>query len=78
MERARWRATVVAVGLAMATAGALVPTTTAGAAAPTCTPGTPAVVGSGAGRLTITVPGCTTEACDSFDVRIIAVQSTAN
>jgi outer membrane protein assembly factor BamB len=34
----------------------------AAAAAPTCTPGRPVVIGSGTARLTVTTPGCSTEA----------------
>jgi hypothetical protein len=43
------------------------------AAAPTCTPGKPAVVGSGADRLTVTTPGCPSDAgLTGYRVQVLA------
>lgn len=66
----RWS---IAVGLVVGAVAAVLPASVAAAAAPTCTPAAPAVVGSGADRLTITVPGCATEAgVTGYRIQVLA------
>ncbi len=50
------------VAITLAIVGGALAAVPAAAAAPTCTPAKPAVVGSGADRLTVTVPGCSSDA----------------
>ncbi|MGN6694786.1 MAG: putative Ig domain-containing protein [Aquihabitans sp.] len=48
------------------------------AAAPTCTPGKPAVVGSGADRLTVTTPGCASDAgLTGYRLQVLATAGNA-
>lgn len=57
----RWWVGAVAA-LSLAVVGSGLSAAPAEAAAPTCTPAKPSVVGSGAKRLTVTIPGCTSDA----------------
>ncbi|MCU1369887.1 MAG: Ig family protein [Ilumatobacteraceae bacterium] len=50
------------VAISVAVIGGALAAVPAAAAAPTCTPGKPVVVGSGADRLTVTIPGCSSDA----------------
>ena len=63
----------IAVGLVLGSLAAVLPASVAVAAAPTCTPGAPVVVGSNVDRLTITVPGCATEAgVTGYRIQVLA------
>ncbi|WP_421118270.1 putative Ig domain-containing protein [Aquihabitans daechungensis] len=50
------------MAVSIAVIGGALAAVPAAAAAPTCTPAKPVVVGSGADRLTVTVPGCSSDA----------------
>ena len=71
-----WAAGLAVV--AVAVVGSLLAAAPATAAAPTCTPGKPAVVGSGADRLTVTLPGCASEAgVTGYRLFVLATASNA-
>ena len=57
----RWLVGAIAA-VSIAVVGGAMAAVPASAAVPTCTPGKPAIVGSGAGRLTVTLPGCGSDA----------------
>lgn len=77
-RRASWGVPALAIAMAVGAVGALLPASTALAAAPTCTPAAPSVVGSGADRLTISVPGCASEAgLTGYRVQVLASASEA-
>ena len=66
----RWS---IAFGAVLGSVASLLPSSAALAAAPACTSAAPAVVGSGADRLTITVPGCSTEAgLTGYRIQVLA------
>ena len=68
----RWAAGAV-VAIAAAIVGSGLAVVRASAATPTCTPGRPTVVGSGADRLTVTIPGCASEAgLTGYRVQVLA------
>ncbi|HWJ60467.1 MAG TPA: fibronectin type III domain-containing protein, partial [Acidimicrobiales bacterium] len=61
------------MAIAAAIVGSGLAVVRASAATPTCTPGRPTVVGSGADRLTVTIPGCASEAgLTGYRVQVLA------
>ena len=67
----------VVVAVAVAIVGGAMGAVPAAAAAPTCTPAKPTVVGSGADRLTVTVPGCASDA-GLTGYRVLVTATAAN
>lgn len=67
----------VVVAVAVAIVGGTMGVVPAAAAAPTCTPAKPTVVGSGADRLTVTVPGCASDA-GLTGYRVLVTATAAN